>query len=251
MNYLAKQWVAMFAVGLGLLAASCNEARETYTADAGRQPVYERPQLEPPPDQEVSVNLIYSGETDDAGKVGFDFRVLWGEYKNSREELTMASRSPGSAQFDLGFVETKVLPVFPGGQEGHYKVRMLDKSGSLMGEFDITGTGKQVKPSGAATPGYSQRMVFYDRTRYLTCYRLQEQKGSSLGKQIGVIFIGQGWEAVDASKSKVVEGKYDFPKVDMVVLPHEWMEYNDINLAQRGLKRGRESVAGVCYSCCR
>ena len=82
----------------------------------------------------------------------------------------------------------------------------------------------------------------------MTAYSLREKDGKKLGDEVGVLFIGEGWKEVDASKKKTHEGKYEFPKVDMVILPAEWMEYNEINQTFRTLKRGKVSSAGTCYS---
>jgi hypothetical protein len=247
MHYRSWAGWVLIAV-LVVYAGACDKPATQQVVKQPPAPAAPELQPDPPANQEVSVNLIYAGEAEDAGKVGFDFRVLSGNWKSNKKTLEMASHAPVSSKLDLGCVTAKVQPVFPGGRQCQYVVKIMDREGALMGDFRIVGTGKQVKLADTATPGYSSTFVYFDPSRYITAYSLQQRKGKKLGPKVGVLFVGEGWEAVDAAKAHTVSGKFEFPKVDMVILPAEWMDENEINLTFRTLKRGTATAAGVCYS---
>jgi hypothetical protein len=203
-----------------------------------------------PADQEISINLICAGVAPGSNKVDFDFRALWGEWKNTRQTMELASFQSGTSKLDLEFAKLHVSPKFVSGTKGKYTVKVQSKNGGTMGQFDITDSGKPVKLVAASTPGYTQRLVFFDQERRLSAYRIQKTGGGRVSDAMGVLFVGQGWNSVELGKAKVQGGGPEFPKIDMVILPKEWMDTKDITQTMRTLKRGEvvNGGAGVCYS---
>ncbi len=204
-----------------------------------------------PPDQEISVNLVYAGLTPAArGKnLDFDFKAFWGTYKSSVKTVSMpASAKRGEAQLDLGVAKLKVVPKIVSDMRGHYNVTLTDQSGSLIGGFNIADSGKQVSLSAQPTK-YDARLVYYHAENRLTGWEIS-RKGSAT-PELGLIFVGNGWSYVENAKRPDMSKGYLFPEVDMVVLPKAWMEDNEMKDSCNTLKRGTENVGGVggvCYS---
>jgi hypothetical protein len=223
-----------------VLAAGCNQPpKESAKAPAPK----EAPKTPPPDDQPISFNVAYNGE-EDGETSNFDFRAVWGDWKHEQQLLDMSSKEPQPAKFETVCGTTVFTPVFSG-SKGQYRVKLSDPAGKLMGEFDVVDTAKQVKLAGKSTPGYKQSFISFDEERRVTVYQIQEKQGPKLGRKTGVLFIGTGWKQVDSAKKRELVGKYDFPKLDVMVLPPDWMADNDIENAIDSLKRGTATAAGV------
>jgi hypothetical protein len=202
----------------------------------------------PPEDQEISVNLIYAGLSPGAEKkaLDFDFKVLWGEYKNTSKQVSVpASAKVGKADLDLGVAKLHVVPKIVSATKGKYEVEVKDPSGGLIGRFDIAESGKMVelkqKPS-----KYDARMIYFDNEKRLTGYTIY--KAGTRKQEMGLIFVGKGWEWVESHKKPDLSKGYIFPEVDLVVLPKAWMESNDMDRSCDTLKAGTVTGGGMCYS---
>lgn len=204
----------------------------------------------PPADQEISVNLTYAGLTRAGSNqnLGFKFKALWGTYKISSQEISMPARAGKSeAKLDLGDAHLRVIPKIVSSVRGHYDIELTDKSGALLGRFNIAESGKQVEISQNPSK-YNADLVYFHPERRLTGYAIT--KPGSRKPVLGVIFVGKGWSYVENAKKPDMSKGYLFPEVDIVVLPQGWMEEHDYEMKDtcNTLKRGEIVSGGVCYS---
>jgi len=202
----------------------------------------------PPPDQEISVNLIYAGYKPAAKSknLDFDFKALWGDYKYTDKPAVMqASIGKTDASLDLGIAHLHVVPRIVSNVRGHYQLTLTDRTGALIGSFEIADSGQQVDIQQSPTK-YDTQLIYFHPERRLTGYAVY--KAGTMKPEMGVIFVGKGWSFVENSKKPDMSKGYLFPEVDMVVLPKEWMENHDMSATCNTLKRGNEVAGGVCYS---
>jgi len=203
----------------------------------------------PPPDQEISVNLTYAGYSP-ASKGGrnldFDFKALWGTYKITKEQISMPARlGQSEARLDLGEARLRVIPKIVSDVRGRYDIELTDRSGALLGRFNIAESGKQVDITQRPSK-YEANLVYYHPERRLTAYAIG--KPGSLHPQLGVIFVGKGWSYVENAKKPDLSKGYLFPEVDMVVLPKAWLDNNVFAETCNTLKAGTQTAGGICYS---
>jgi hypothetical protein len=212
-------------------------------AATGKQPL----NTPPPADQEISVNLTFAGLNNTTkGNLDFDFKALWGEYKVTSRELSMPARTGSSeAKLDLGVARLRVVPKIVSQTHGRYDVEFTDKSGALIGRFNIAKSGQQVNVTGEPTK-YRADLAYYDAERRLTGYTIM--KAGTREEQLGIIFVGKGWSFVENAKKPDLSKGYIFPEMDIVVLPKAWLDGNEMKDTCKTLKRGEVILGGVCYS---
>jgi hypothetical protein len=212
-------------------------------AQQGKQPS----NTPPPADQEISVNLTFAGLNNTTkGNLDFDFKALWGSYKVTSKELSMPARAGSSeAKLDLGVAKLRVVPKIISSTHGRYDVEFTDKSGALIGRFNIAKSGKQVEITGQPSK-YRAELAYFDDERRLTGYSIM--KAGSREEQLGIIFVGKGWSFVENAKKPDLSKGYIFPEMDIVVLPKAWLDANEMKDTCKTLKRGEIVAGGVCYS---
>jgi hypothetical protein len=206
------------------------------------------PSTPPPPDQEISVNLTYAGYDKAAsGKnLNFDFKALWGTYKVTNKQISMAARAgKGEANLDLGDAHLRIIPKIVSSTRGNYDVVITDNSGALVGRFNIAETGKQVDITQSPSK-YDSELMYFHPERRLTGYSFY--KAGTRKPEFGVIFVGKGWSYVENAKKPDLSKGYLFPEVDMVVLPKAWLDDHEMKDTCNTLKRGEVVAGGVCYS---
>jgi hypothetical protein len=205
--------------------------------------------IPPPDDQEISVNLIYAGMAPGAAgnSLDFDFKALWGNYKEIAKEANMPVHvGHTESHLDLGTAHVKVVPKIVSGVRGKYELEITDRSGSLIGRFEIADTGKQVEITSRPSK-YDATLLYFEPEKRLTGYTFY--KPGTREAQLGVIFVGKGYSYVENSKRPDTSKGYIFPEVDMIVLPKAWCDGHDMKDTCNTVKRGEESASGgVCYS---
>lgn len=220
---------------------------ELTKAMSGTAPASAKAGKDIPPDQEISVNLVFAGVDRQSASKNLDFTVkaLWGEYKDTAKEISMpASAGKGEASLNLDVARMRVVPKVVSATRGKYEVELTDPAGSLIGRFDIKDSGKQVeivKPPNK----YRTDLVYFHPERRLTGYAVY--KAGTREAEMGLIFVGKGWAEVEKTKKLDLSKGYIFPEVDLVVLPKAWMQDNEMKETCNTLKRGNVS-GGVCYS---
>jgi hypothetical protein len=222
-------------------------------AEADRKAALEAaaPVAPPPADQEISVNLNFLGK-EDGGKLGFDFKAAWGDYKTTGDSLSIPASGGGRTSMDLGIAKVTIEPKLTSKTKGKYTVDLKDPSGKLIGRYDINDSGKQVNLTSTSTPGYSQKLMYFDPERRLTGFKVMrgtETKGKRPEELFGVIFVGKGWTTSETFKGVDMSKGYVFPEVDVVVLPPAWVQNNDMSRTCHTLKLGTVVDGGPrCYS---
>jgi hypothetical protein len=200
-----------------------------------------------PPDQEISVNLVFAGldKQSKAKNLDFNFKALWGEYRTESKPLSMpASAGKSEARLNLDVAKMRVVPKVVSATHGKYEVELTDPAGSLIGRFDIKDSGKQVEMLKSPTK-YRTDLVYFHPERRLTGFAVY--KAGTREAEMGLIFVGKGWAEVEKTKKLDLSKGYIFPEVDLVVLPKAWMQDNEMKETCNTLKRGNVS-GGVCYS---
>lgn len=190
-----------------------------------------------PPDEPIYVALHYAGQNA-AAKSEFLFTANWGTWRTKEEKLELASGASGSRSIDLEWGKLEISPLFTGKRAGHYRVK-LSAGGKQLAGFTVTSAGKPPELEKVATPGYELTLVLHDPERRVTCYRVRQTSGGKRKDVCGILLMGKGWAAVEDSKIRKSEHPYDFPEIEVIVLPREWMEGNDISHVLSMFKRGR------------
>jgi hypothetical protein len=189
----------------------------------------------------IHVDLVYTGADKTGGSAHFKFNTRWGQihsqWKTGEQELTAGPKAGATAKVDLDWCTVEIKPVFGPGRKGQYSLKLRDKAGALLGAFDIIETGKQVKPQNSATPGYVQRLVFFEPEKRVTTYRILKS-GSKKEDACALVFLGKGFSTAEVSKGIDREAIYLFPEVKFIVLHPEWLERNDLNTVMNLVKRG-------------
>jgi hypothetical protein len=206
----------------------------------------------PPADQEISVNLNFAGKQE-SGKLGFDFKALWGEYKTIEDTLTMPASGSAASSMDLGDLKVTIEPKVTGKTKGKYNITVKDQQGGLVGKYEILESGKPVTLTSGQTPGYTQQLMYFDPERRLTGFKVMKGKqavGQAQPKDAyGIIFVGKGWSTSENFKGVDTSKGYVFPEIDIVVLPTAWIENKDMARTCDTLKLGTDMGAQTrCYS---
>jgi hypothetical protein len=189
-----------------------------------------------PDDEPITIDIAY---TEAAGQGSFAVHAAWGEWKTEDKQIAVQGGKAQKARIGLGWGTVELAPVFGSAAKGQYDVRITGPDGGLMCRFKIVETGKQVVLQDSPTPGYGQRLVFYEPERRVTTYRIVRLADGRRADACGVAFLGKGWSAVEESRGPESRAAHVFPDVQVMILPQAWMEGNEIGDVMKSLKRGK------------
>ena len=88
-----------------------------------------------------------------------------------RTERMPARLGQSEARLDLGEARLRVIPKIVSDVRGRYDIELTDRSGALLGRFNIAESGKQVDITQRPSK-YEANLVYYHPERRLTAYAI-------------------------------------------------------------------------------